>query len=159
MKEDVAKYVKKCLICQQVKVEHQQPVQLLQPLEVLEWKWEHVRMDFIVGFSKSIKGQEAIWVIIDRLTMFAHFLPVRMAFSKDKFAQLYVKEAVELHGALVSIVCDRDRRFTSHFWKSLHQAIGTELNFSTSFHPQTDRQSKWTIQTLEYGRHWEKYLP
>lgn len=95
-------------------------------------------IDFVVGLLKSVKGQETIWVIIDQLTKSAHFLPVHMTFSMEQFVQLYFKEMVKLHGVLVSIVSDRDSRFTLNFWKSLHRAMGTKLNYSTVFHPQTD---------------------
>jgi len=113
-------------------------------------------------------GHEAIWVIVDRLTKTAHFLPVRMTFTMDQFARLYAKEIIRLHGVPTSIVSDRDPRFTSNFWKSLHRAMGTKLSFSIAFHPQTDGQSERTIQTLEdmlricaleFGGHWEKHLP
>ncbi|KAL0381884.1 UNVERIFIED_CONTAM: Transposon Ty3-I Gag-Pol polyprotein [Sesamum latifolium] len=92
---------------------------------------------------------DAIWVIVDRLTKFAHFLPIRQNDSLDKLAELYISEVVKLHGIPTSIVSDRDPRFTSHFWGSLHRALGTKLHFSTAFHPQTDGQSERTIQTLE----------
>ena len=105
---------------------------------------------------------------MDRLTKSAHFLPMRMTYSMEKLAQLYVKEIVRLHGVPVMIVSDRDPRFTSSFWKSLHKAMGTKLNFSTAFHPQTDGQSERTIQTLEdmlracmldFQGSWEKHIP
>ena len=102
-------------------------------------------MDFVVGFPRSVTGHEAIWVIVDRLTKSAHFLPVRMTFTMDQFARLYVKEIVRLHGVPVSIVSDRDPKFTSNFWKSLHRTMGTKLSFSIAFHPQTDGQSERTI--------------
>ena len=105
-------------------------------------------MDFVVGLPRTAKGQDAIWVIVDRLTKSAHFLPIKMTYSMDQLAELYVHEIVRLHGVPITIVSDRDSRFTSKFWKSLHKAIGTQLNFSTAFHPQTDGQSKRTI------KHW-----
>lgn len=105
---------------------------------------------------------------MDRLTKSAHFLPVRMTFTMNQFAQLYVNEIVRLHGVPVSILSNRDSRFTSNFWKSLHRAMGTKLKFSTAFHPQADGQYERTIQTLEdmlrtcilkFGGQWEKHLP
>uniref|UniRef100_A0A2N9HRA9 RNA-directed DNA polymerase n=1 Tax=Fagus sylvatica TaxID=28930 RepID=A0A2N9HRA9_FAGSY len=149
MKREIAQFVEQCLTCQQVKVEHQRPSGLLQSLSIPEWKWEHISMDFVSGLPRSPKGHDAIWVIVDRLTKSAHFIPIRMNYSLDQLAQLYIEEIVRLHGIPVSIVSDRDPRFTSRFWKSLHKALGTNLNFSTAFHPQTDGQSERTIQILE----------
>ncbi|KAE8657890.1 Detected protein of unknown function [Hibiscus syriacus] len=125
-------------------------------------------MDFVSGLPLTPNKRESIWVIVDRLTKSAHFLPVRTDFSMEKYAELYIREVIRLHGVPVSIVSDRDPRFTSRFWKSLHEALGTRLNFSTAFHPQTDGQSERTIQILEdmlracvmeFKGSWEKYLP
>ena len=90
-----------------------------------------------------------MWVIVDRLTKSAYFLPIQQTDSLDKLASLYVSEIVRLHGVPLSIVSDRDPRFTSHFWGSLQGALGTKLHFSTVFHPQIDGQSERTIQTLK----------
>ena len=91
---------------------------------------------------------DSIWVMVDRLTKSAHFLPVRTDYLLDKLAELYIKEIVRLHGILVSIISDRDLRFTSRFWGKLQEALGTRLNFSTTFYPQTDGQSERVIQVL-----------
>ena len=149
MKNDIAVFVSKCLTCQQIKAEHQRPAGLLQPLPIPQWKWEHVTMDFVVGLPRTPEGYDSIWVIVDRLTKSAHFLLVKTTYALERYARLYVQEIVRLHGAPVSIVSDRDPRFTSKFWPSLQQALGTTLKFSTAFHPQTDGQSERTIQTLE----------
>ena len=106
-------------------------------------------MDFMTGLPWTQRQHDAIWVIVDRLTKSAHFLPINVEDSLEKLAQLYVDEIVRLHGVPVSIVSDRDPRFTSRFWPSLQTALGTRLHFSTAFHPQTDGQSERTIQTLE----------
>ena len=168
MKREVAEYVMKCGVCQQVKVEHQKPAELLQPLLIPEWKWENITMDFVSGLPKGKKGNDAVWVIVDRLTKSALFLPMRMTDSVEKLARLYVNEVVRLHGVPVSIVSDRDPRFTSRLWPSVQKALGTKLNLSTAFHPQTDRQSERTIQILEdllracileFGGSWEDHLP
>ncbi|XP_073151841.1 uncharacterized protein [Henckelia pumila] len=133
-----------------------------------ECKWENITMDFVVGLPRSVRGCTAIWVIVDRLTKSAHFLPVRTTYSLTQYAELYIKEIVRLHGIPVSIVSDRDPRFTSAFWKSLHTALGTRLLFSTAFHPQTDSQSERVIQVLEdllracvidFQGSWETRLP
>ena len=106
-------------------------------------------MDFVTGLPKTTKSHDVIWVVIDRLTKSAHFIPIRMTFSLEQLADLYVREIVRLHGVQKSIVSDRDAQFTSKFWRGVQRAMGTKLNFSTAFHPQTDGQSERTIQTLE----------
>ncbi|OWK25887.1 hypothetical protein AJ87_49580 [Rhizobium yanglingense] len=168
MKREIARHVERCTTCQQVKAEHQRPAGYLQPLAIPEWKWEAISMDFVTGLPKTVKGHDGIWVIVDRLTKSAHFLPVRMTYSMDQLAELYMEEIVKLHGVPKSIVSDRDARFTSKFWRSLHAAMGTHLDFSTAFHPQTDGQTERTNQiledmlracVLEFQGTWSKYLP
>lgn len=123
MKKDIASFVERCLACQQVKAVHQRPYGTFQPLPIPEWKWEHINMDFVVSLPRSMRGNTAIWVIVDRLSKSAHFLPIQMTFGLEKLAKLYVKEIVRLHGIPVSITSDRDSRFISHFQKSLQEAI------------------------------------
>jgi len=168
MKVDIAKYVASCGVCQQVKAEHKRPAGLLQPLEIPEWKWEHISMDFVVGLPRSPRGRDAIWVLIDRLTKSAHFIPMKTTNSASELVPLYMKEVLRLHGVPKSIVSDRDPKFVSNFWQSLHSALGTNLLHSTAFHYQTDGQSKRTIQTLEdmlracvlsWKGSWEDHLP
>ena len=168
MKKDIAEFVSRCLVCQQVKPERQLPKGLMQPLPVPEWKREHISMDFVTALPRSPKGNNSIWVIVDRLTKSSHFLPIRDDFSMEQLARLYIKEVVPLHGIPVSIVSDRDPRFTSKFWRSLQNSWGTKLKLSTAFHPQTDGQSERTIQTLEdmlrscvidFQGSWENHLP
>ena len=149
MKRDVSEFVTKCLVCQRVKAEHQVPSGLLQPIRIPEWKWDRKTMDFVVGLLLTGRRHDSVWVVIDRLTKLAHFLPVRTDYSLDKLAELYVKEIIRLHGIPVSIISDRDPRFTSRFWGKLQEALGTRLNFSTAFHPQTDGQSERVIQIME----------
>ena len=127
MKRDVGDFVRQCLTCQQVKAEHQKPAGLLQPLEVAEWKWEQVTMDFMTHLPRTSQGHDAIWVIVDRFMKSAHFLTVRMTFTLERLCRLYIREIVRLHGVLVSIVSDRDPRFTVHFWKCFQKAMGTQL--------------------------------
>ena len=149
MKRDVATFVSRCLICQQVKIEHQRPGGKMQRIEIPEWKWEGITMDFIVGLPRSKRQHDSIWVIVDRLTKSAHFLPINTRYSTERLAEIYIREIVRLHGVPISIISDRDPKFTSHFWEQLQRALGTKLKFSTAFHPQTDGQSERTIQTLE----------
>nr|GEX77870.1 DNA/RNA polymerases superfamily protein [Tanacetum cinerariifolium] len=106
-------------------------------------------MDFIVGLPRTPSGYDSIWVIVDRLTKSAHFLLVKTTDSMEKLTQLYLKEIVCWHGVPISIISDRDIKFTSWFWRSLQGALGTRLDMSTVYHPETDGQSKRTIQTLE----------
>ncbi|KAL0545083.1 hypothetical protein IC582_020224 [Cucumis melo] len=149
MKREVAEFVSRCLVCQQFKAPRQKPAGLLQPLSIPEWKWENVSMDFITGLPRTLRGFTVIWVVVDRLTKSAHFVPGKSTYTASKWAQLYMSEIVRLHGVPVSIVSDRDARFTSKFWKGLQTAIGTRLDFSTAFHPQTDGQTERLNQVLE----------
>ena len=145
MKRHVGDIVWRCLTCQHVKDEHQKPAGLLQPLKVAEWKWEHVTMDFVIHLPRMQQRHDAVWVIVDRLMKSAHFLAVRMNFALERFCWLYILDIVRIHGVPVSIVSDRDPRFTAHFWKSFQKAMGTRLTISIAFHPQTDGQSERTI--------------
>ena len=106
-------------------------------------------MDFVVDLPATQKGHNGVWVIVDRLTKTAHFLPFNTKWSVAKLARYYVREIVRLHGVPASIVSDRDARFTSRFWQSFQEAMGTELQMSSAYHPQTDGQSERTIQILE----------
>ena len=106
-------------------------------------------MDFMTHLPWTSQKYDAVWVIVDRLTKSAHFLVVRMTFTLEEFYKLYIRDIVRLHGVPVSIVSDRDPRFTTQFWKSFERAMGTQLRMNTVFHPQTDGQSKRTIQVLE----------
>ena len=125
-------------------------------------------MDFVTHLPWTLQKHDAVWVIVDRLTKSAHFLTVRMTFSLERFCRLYIREIVRLHGVPVSIVSDRDPRFTAHFWKCFQKAMGARLTMSTMFHPQTDGQSERTIQVLEdmlracvldHKGSWEEHFP
>ncbi|KAI3741139.1 hypothetical protein L1987_58806 [Smallanthus sonchifolius] len=129
---------------------------------------KNVTMDLITKLSKTRKGYDAIWVVVDRLTKSTHFLPIKETYSSDRLAEKYVKEIVSRHGVPVSIISDRDTGFTPRFWKKFHEDMGTRLNLSTVYHPQTDGQSERTIQTLEdmlracaldFGGSWDDHLP
>ncbi|KAI3752357.1 hypothetical protein L2E82_24335 [Cichorium intybus] len=168
MKAKIATYVSKCLTCSKVKAEHQRPSGLLQQPEIPEWKWELITMEFITKLPKAPGGYDTIWVIVDRLTKFSHFQPIKETDRMEKLARIYLREIVRLHGVPISIISDRDSRFTSRFWQSLQKALGTRLDMSTAYHPQTDGQSERTIQTLEdmlracvidFGNSWDTHLP
>ena len=106
-------------------------------------------MDFVVGLPQTFSKNDVIWVIVNRLTKSAHFLPIKIMYTLNKFATLYIKEIIRLLGIPVSIVSNRDPHFASHFWNKLQEALGTTLKFITAYHPQTDGQSERTSQTLE----------
>ncbi|GAU51866.1 hypothetical protein TSUD_416500 [Trifolium subterraneum] len=150
------------------KIEHQKPSGLLQPLFIPEWKWDSIAMDFVGGLPKTAKGNEVIWVVVDRLTKPAHFIAIKIGTLVPKLAEIYVEQIIRLHGIPSSIVSDRDPKFTSRFWESLQEALGTKLRLSSAYHPQTDGQSERTIQSLEdllracvleQGENWDSCLP
>jgi hypothetical protein len=168
MRRDIAHYVACCDTYSRVKIEHQKPVGLLKPLEVPVWKWEDISMDFIVGLPRTPKGNDSIWVIVDRLTKVAHFVPVKVTFGTERLANLYVEHILRLHGAPKSIVSDRGPQFVAKFWSSFHKLMGTTLNYNTAFRSQTDGQTERVNQVLEdmlracaltYDTDWESSLP
>ena len=125
-------------------------------------------MDFMVGLPLTGRKHDSFWVVVDRLTKTTHFLPVKTDYSLDKLAELYIKEIVRLHEIPILIISYRDPRFTSRCWGKLQDALGTQLNFSTTFHPQTDGQSKRVIQVLEdmlrscvieFEGSWDRHIP
>ncbi|GKB14132.1 putative reverse transcriptase domain-containing protein [Tanacetum coccineum] len=138
MKAEIATYVSKCLTCAKVKIEYQKPSGLLVQPEIPQWKWENITMDFVTKLPKTATGQDAIWVIVDCLTKSAHFLHMREDDTLEKLTRQYLKKVVSRHGVPVSIIYDRDGRFTSHSWKSLNKALGTRLDMSTAYHLETD---------------------
>jgi transposase InsO family protein len=140
MKSDIAQYVSECDACRLVKAEHQRPAGVLQPLKIPEWKWDNVELDFVTGFPKSRNGNDAIFVVIDCLSKVAHFLPVKETFSASQLAEFYTAKIVSLHGVPLEISSDRGSIFTSRFWAGFQKAMGTNLLFSTAYHPQTSGQ-------------------
>ncbi|GJS49767.1 putative reverse transcriptase domain-containing protein [Tanacetum coccineum] len=151
-----------------VKAEQQRPSGLFVQPDIPQWKLDNITMDFVTKLPKSSQGYNTIWVIIDRLTMSAIFVPMRETDPLEKLARMYLKEVVKRHGIPILIICDRDPRFASHFWRSFLKALGTNLDMSTTYHPQTDRQSERTIQTLEdmlhacvinFRKGWVNHLP
>nr|GEW22897.1 putative reverse transcriptase domain-containing protein [Tanacetum cinerariifolium] len=168
MKADIATYISKCLTCLRVKAEHQNPSGLLVQLEIPQWRWDNITMDFVTKLPRTSSGYDTIWVIVDRLTKSAHFLLMREEDSMDKLTKLYLKEVVTRHGIPISIISNHDPRFASYFWRAFQKVLGTRLDMSTAYHPQTDGQSERTIQTLEdmlcacvidFRNGWEIHLP
>ena len=154
MKADIAQFVAHCDICQRVKAEHQKPAGLLQPLPIPVWKWDEIGMDFVVGLPRTQKENDSIWVIVNRLTKVAHYLSVRTNYGGEKLARLYIDHIVKLHGVPSRIVSET--QFTSKFWRSLHKAMGTKLDFSSAYHPQTDGQIK---SKSDYGGYVKSLRP
>nr|GFB56924.1 reverse transcriptase domain-containing protein [Tanacetum cinerariifolium] len=127
-----------------------------------------ITMDFVTKHPRTSNGHDTILVIVDRLTKSVHFIPTRETESMDTLTWLYIKEIISRHGVPISIILDRDSHFTSRFWQSLQNALGTQLDMSMAYHPKTDGQSERTIQTLKdmlracaiyFGKGWEKHLP
>ncbi|GKC97815.1 putative reverse transcriptase domain-containing protein, partial [Tanacetum coccineum] len=145
IKAIIAEYVGKCLTNSRVKAECEKPSGLLIQPEISIWKWERITMDFITKLPKTSNRHAKIWVIIDRRTKLAHFIPTRETDSMETLIRLYIKEIVSRHGVLISIISDHDSHFTSRFWQSMQNAMGTQLDMSTAYHPQTDGQGERTI--------------
>jgi hypothetical protein len=141
--------VARCDSCQRIKAEHQRPAGLLQPLQIPQWQWDEIGMDFIVGLPRTRAGYDSIWVVVDRLTKAAHFIPVKTTYNNAVLVELYMSQIVCLHGIPKKILSDRGTKFTSHFWQQFHEALATHLKFSSAYHPQTDGQTKRTNQILE----------
>ncbi|WVZ58663.1 hypothetical protein U9M48_008906 [Paspalum notatum var. saurae] len=168
MKREIAKYVSECDVCKRVKVDHLKPGGMLQPLNIPAWKWEDIHMDFVVGLPRTQKGYDSIWVIIDRFTKSAHFLPVKIVYRANMYAELYIAKIVSLHGVPRTITTDRGSVFVSRFWEQLQNALGTKLIHSSAYHPQTSGQVERVNQIVEdmlracaltYSTKWDECLP
>nr|GEZ34529.1 hypothetical protein [Tanacetum cinerariifolium] len=131
-------------------------------------KWEKITMDLVTKFPKRRSGYDAIWIIVDRLTKSAYFLPIRKDYKTENLARIYINEIVARHGVLVSIILDCDGRFVSHLWQPLQKVLGTKLNMITAYHPKIDGQSERTIQTredmlracvMDFYESWDTHLP
>jgi hypothetical protein len=149
MKREIYDFIAKCLECQRVKAEHRHLAGLLQPLPIPEWKWELGTMDFITRLPRMNKQHDAIMVVADKLTKAAHFVPMKTTHKETNVADIYMKEVACLNGVTKTIVSDKDPKFTSKFWKGLFKGFGTNLNFSTSYHPESDVKTKRVNQVIE----------
>ncbi|GKA81419.1 putative reverse transcriptase domain-containing protein [Tanacetum coccineum] len=132
IKKDVALYVSKCLTCSKIKAEHQRPSDLLQQPEIPKWKCKRIAMDFITKLPRTKNGHDAIWVIVDRLTKSAHFLPIHEDYKMDRLVRLYLNEIIARHRVPISIIFDSDSCFSSRFWQSMQEPLGTQLDMSTA---------------------------
>jgi len=120
MKKEIATYVARCDNYSRVKAVYLKSTGLLHPLPILGWKWEEISMDFIIGLPTTQQGHDSIWVIVDRLTKSAHFVPVKTTYLAGKYAELYVSQIVGLQGVPRTIILDRKPQFKAHFWEHLH---------------------------------------
>jgi hypothetical protein len=168
MKIEIAHYVARCDTYRHVKAVHMKTAGPLQSLPIPTWKWEDISMDFIVGLPKPAKGFDSIWVIIDRLTKIAHFLPVKTKYPVVAYAELYIARILSLHGIPKTIVSDHGPQFVSKFWSELHKFLGTKLLHSSAYHPQTSGQTERVNQifedmlwacVLEFPHKWDDCLP
>jgi hypothetical protein len=130
-------HIRECTTCQHDKDEHNHPTSLLQPLPILECKWESISMDFIIGLPRT-QGKDCIFVVVDHLSKFSHFYSITMEFSAYQVEELFFKEVFRLHGLPKTIVSDKENKFKSIFWKELFRLVGAELNPKTSYHLQTE---------------------
>ncbi|XP_026378896.1 uncharacterized protein LOC113273377 [Papaver somniferum] len=146
MKKDLLTYVSSCEVCQRNKGNHQFPEGLLQPLPVPDQAWQHITMDFIEGLPMSDRKTV---VVVDRMTKYNHFIGLQHSYTTSSVEKVFLNQVFKLHGLPASIVSDRDKVFTSNFWQYLFKALGTHLNLSTAYHPQTDRQTKRVNACLE----------
>jgi hypothetical protein len=167
MKKEVVDFIAICLECQKVKDEHRHPTFFLQPLPIPEWKWEVVTMDFITKMPRTNKQHDSIMVVVDKLTKAAHFIPIKLTHKERNIVCVYMKEITRLHGIPKKIVSDRDPKFTSNVWKGLLNGFGTNLNFSTTYHPKSSGKTERVNQVIEYmlrmyvmdkPSKWEDYL-
>ncbi|GJP70951.1 hypothetical protein CLOP_g1841 [Closterium sp. NIES-67] len=164
---DVQRYVSACPICQHMKSSRQRPAGLLQPLEPPQRPWQHVTMDFVTRLPTTATGNDAILVVVDRLTKMAHFAPCRTTITAEDTAKLLISTIVRLHGVPLAIISDRDPKFTSKFWQETWAQYGTRLQFSSAYHPQNDGETERTNKTMEQlirtncpdPARWEEFLP
>lgn len=148
MKRDIKKYCEECLICQKNKTLALTPAGLLSPLEIPNEVWSDISMDFIEGLPKSA-GKEVIFVVVDRLSKYAHFIAIKHPFTASSVAAEFVKEIVGLHGYPQTIVSDRDKIFVSHFWREMFKLSGTKLHRSSAYHPQSNGQTRVVNKGVE----------
>jgi hypothetical protein len=135
--------------CQKVKAEHRHPARLLQPLPTPEWKWEVVTMDFITGLPRIGKMHDSIMVVVEKITKDAHFIPLKTTHKVADVVDIFIKEVARLHGIPKTIVSDRDPKFTLNFWKGLFKGFGTNMNFSTAYHLDSDGQIERVNRVIE----------
>jgi hypothetical protein len=134
--------VSECDTYRRVKADHLRPTGNLQPLRIPDLKWEDIYMDFIVGLPRTSRGYNSIWVIVDRLTKSAHFIPIATTYRVRQYVELYISHIVRYHGILKTIISERGSIFIARFWEQLHECLGTHLIRSSAYHLQTNRQTE-----------------
>jgi hypothetical protein len=168
IKRETTRYVSECDTCHKVKVEYMNPGGLLHPLCIPEWKWDDISMDFIIGLPLMSRKFDSIWVIVDRLSKSAHFIPVHTNYNVQKYAMIYIACVLCLHGVLKTIISDRGSQFVARFWEQLHASLKTHLIHSSAYHPQRDGQNDHVNQileemlrdcVLEHQGSWDQNLP
>lgn len=167
MKLEIFKWVSECDVCQRIKSKNVHTPGLLQPLPILEQVWQDISMDFMEGLPSST-GKNVVLVVVDRLSSYGHFLALKHPFSAQEVAKLFVKEVYRLHGLPRSIVSDRDSVFTNYLWQNLFIIVGTKLNMSSAYHPQSKGQTErlnrcpetyLRAMLFENPKHWARWLP
>jgi hypothetical protein len=148
MKKDVFNYIAICMECQRVKFEHRHPTSFLQPLPIPEKKWEVVTTNFITKFPRRTRKHDSIMVVVDKLTKDTHFVPIKMTQTTTNIVEIYMREISRLHGIPKKIVLDRDTKFTSKLWRGLFKGFDTNLNFITTYHPQTIGKTERVNQVI-----------
>jgi hypothetical protein len=135
MKREAARYVSECDTCRKVKADYMKPGGLLQLLSIPDWKWDDISMDFIVGLPMTSRKFDSFWVIVDRLSKSAHFIPINTKYEVQKYVELYIAHVLCLHGVPKMIISDRGSQFVARFWEQLHTSLGTHLIHSSAYHP------------------------
>jgi hypothetical protein len=138
MKKEIIEYIARCMECHKVKDENKNPAWLLQPLPILEWKWEVVTLDFITGLPRIGKHHDSIMVVVDKLMKDTHFIPLKNNHKEMDVPEIFMKELARLHRIPKTVVSDKDPTFTSDFWKGLFKGLITNLNFSIAYHIESD---------------------
>jgi hypothetical protein len=168
MKHEVARYVSECDTCRKIKADYMKPGGLLQLLSITEWKWDDISMDFIVGLPMRARKFDSIWVIVDRLSKSAHFIPINTNYNVQKYAKIYIAHVSCLHRVLKMIISDQSSQFVAHFWEQPHTSLRTHLIHSLAYHPQADGQVERVNQilkdmlracVLEHQGSWDQNLP
>ena len=142
-------FITKCQECQLVKAKHQYPLGFLQLLPILEWKWEVISMDLITGLRNIQKQNDSIFVVVEKLSKAAQFIPVKLTYKEVHIADIFLKEIFRLQSIRNKFILDQKTKFTRNFWRSLFSGLETQLNFSTSYHQQTDGQIERVKQIVE----------
>lgn len=167
MQTDIKKFVESCTMCQREKWVSTN-ARLYQPLPIPSRPWESLSMDFVMGLPKTKTGNANVFVVVDRFSKMAHFIPCKTTNDASYIAGLFFKEIVRIHGLPLSIVSDRDNKFVGHFWRALWKRLGTNLSFSSAYHPHTDGQTEVVNRSLgnllrcltkDHGSSWDGAIP